>query len=55
MVLAWRGLRNMDQGVEVVSDPAVREAGQRQARKVHLLALLTTALSTGVFLALPVP
>jgi hypothetical protein len=53
VVLARRGARNLDRGVEAVSDPAVAGASRRQARKVHLMAVVTGVVATVLLLVLP--
>lgn len=53
MVLASRGQRDLDQGLEVVADPALAAAARRQARKVHVMAFISGLVSTAVFLAFP--
>jgi len=49
--LAARGLRDMDMGSEPITDRAELEQVRRQARTVHLKALVTAAVLT-VILAL---
>jgi len=51
--LASRGLRNMDQGNEQVSDSAEQKALRQQARKVYLESLAAAVLLTGAALAIP--
>lgn len=53
VVLARRGARNLDRGIEVVSDPAVVAASRRQAQKVTLLASVTAVVATLILLLAP--
>ena len=53
MKLAARGLRDMDQGLETITDRAELAQVRRQARKVHLQSFLTAALVTALLLAIP--
>jgi hypothetical protein len=50
--LAARGLRDMDEGPERVTDPEQRERSRREARKVHLGSAATALLLTAVALVL---
>jgi hypothetical protein len=43
----------MDQGEELIEDPAITRQIDRQARKVYIEAALTAALLTAIVLALP--
>lgn len=52
MRLAARGLRDLDGGAEPVRDAAERAAVARQARRVHVRALLTALAVTIVYLIL---
>jgi len=52
--LAARGTRNMDHGIETIEDPAERVQAQRQARRVHVLAVLSALAATAAIVALPV-
>jgi hypothetical protein len=47
--LAWRGLRDMDTGAEQVLDGRQRAAANRQARRVHLRAIVAAAAITLLF------
>lgn len=47
--LAWRGLRNMDEGAEHVVDARQRAAANRQARRVHLRAIASAAVLALLF------
>lgn len=51
--MASRGLRDMDGGVERITDAAVIEAVRRQARGVHLRSILTAVVVTAAALAVP--
>ena len=53
VALVARGQRNMDAGVETVSDPVVLEQLKRQARKVYLRSLLVAAVVTAAAVAAP--
>lgn len=53
MVLAARGARNLDTGIEVVADPTLASAARRQARRVHLLAAVTAVVATLLLTLLP--
>lgn len=53
MVLAARGLRNMDAGTESVEDAAERAELRRQARKVHVETLITATVLTAAVYFLP--
>ena len=54
-VLARRGARNLDRGIEVVSDPAVVAASRRQAQKVTLQSTVTAVVATLLLLLAPSP
>lgn len=53
VLLAARGARNLDGGVEAVDDEGERAALQRKARRVHVKALAFAAVGTAIALALP--
>jgi hypothetical protein len=53
VALAARGLRNMDQGSEPITDPAALAQVKAQARRVQVRALAAAAAITAVFVALP--
>jgi hypothetical protein len=53
VMLAVRRTRDMDQGEELINDPAITRQIDRQARKVYIEAALTAALLTAIVLALP--
>jgi len=53
VALAARGARNMDAGDEAVVDAAEREALRRQARRVHLRAIVAGAVLTALAVAAP--
>jgi hypothetical protein len=48
--LASRGLRDMDSGIESITDSVVEDALQRQARRVQWSALLAAAALTVLYL-----
>jgi hypothetical protein len=48
--LAARGLRDMDEGAEPITDPAERSRIRRQARIVHIKSLMTAAILTTLLL-----
>ncbi|HEX6133377.1 MAG TPA: hypothetical protein VFZ24_05425 [Longimicrobiales bacterium] len=50
MRLAARGLRDMDHGIEKVTDPTAITAARVQARRVHWRSALAAALLTALFL-----
>ncbi|HEX6307390.1 MAG TPA: hypothetical protein VFZ69_04325 [Longimicrobiales bacterium] len=50
MRLAARGLRDLDHGVESVTDPAAKLAARRQAWSVQWRSILAAALLTGLYL-----
>ncbi|HZD06296.1 MAG TPA: hypothetical protein VE173_15405 [Longimicrobiales bacterium] len=52
MALAARGRRDMDTGPEAITDPEALARVRRQARGVHLRALVTAAALTAVLLVL---
>lgn len=54
MVLASRGLRDMDTGPEAIADASEIAQVRRQARKVHTRALLVAAALVVVAVVLPV-
>ena len=53
MVLAARGLRDMDDGAHRITDRAELAEVRRQARKVHLETLAFAAILTALLVALP--
>ena len=53
MRLAARGRRDLDGGEEVVEDPFLLAQLRRQAREVHVEALLAGAALTGLALLIP--
>ncbi|MDY0002159.1 MAG: hypothetical protein RBU30_12750 [Polyangia bacterium] len=53
VALARRGVRNLDRGIEVVSDPAVVGASRRLANKVIIQAVVTATCATVLFLLIP--
>ncbi len=53
VMLAARGLRNMDAGNEAVTDGDMRQALNERSRRVYLWTLVVTLLITGILLALP--
>lgn len=53
VVLAARGVRNLDGGEEPIEAQAVETQLRAQARKVHLLSFFTAALLTLIFLLIP--
>lgn len=53
VTLARRGTRNLDHGIEVVSDPAVVAASRRQARKVTIVATVTAVVATLLLFLIP--
>ncbi|HEY8211089.1 MAG TPA: hypothetical protein VIG99_26580 [Myxococcaceae bacterium] len=53
MNLASRGLRNMDTGMEKVTDSLEVRALRQQARKVYLESLVAAVVLTAASLAVP--
>ncbi len=53
MALASRGQRDMDSGPETITDAAENDQLRRQARKVHVKALLVTAALVALVLMVP--
>gem|GEM_PF-1090957 len=53
MGLASRGLRDLDTGVEKVTDEAERAALMAQGRTVNLQSLAIAAVLTAIALAIP--
>ena len=53
MALASRGQRDMDTGPEVIADAAERAQVRRQARRVHVKALVLAAALVGLVLMIP--
>lgn len=53
MALASRGLRDMDQGQEVLNDADELARLRLQARNVHVKSLLLAAMLVGLVLLLP--
>src|SRR4029078_2365984 len=51
VMLAVRRTRDIDQGEELIEDPAITRQIDRQARKVYIEAALTAALLTAIVLA----
>jgi hypothetical protein len=52
--LASRGQRDMDDGAQPIADSEELAAVRRQARKVHVLALVAGLVLTSVAFAIPV-
>jgi hypothetical protein len=52
ILLAARGIRNMDDGNQAIADDDVRLALQQRARRVHLLAAATALLLTALLITL---
>jgi hypothetical protein len=50
--LAARGLRDMDNGAEPITDPAELSQIRRQARLVHMKSLTTAAILTTILILL---
>lgn len=48
--MALRGSRNMDDGIEEVTDAAIRAQVQKQARSVQIKAAITALALTAVTL-----
>jgi hypothetical protein len=48
--LASRGLRDMDEGVEVISDSTELQTVRQQARRIYLKSALTAAILTAIAL-----
>ena len=46
MILAGRGARNLDGGAEQVNDSDAATELRRQAKRIHVKAVLTAALLT---------
>jgi hypothetical protein len=53
VALVARGERNMDAGVETVSDPVELQRLRQQARTVYLRSLVVAAILTALALAAP--
>lgn len=53
MVLAARGSRDMDDGVEPLGDDALASALKRKALRIHLLSLSGAAGLTALWMILP--
>ena len=53
VMLAARGVRNMDAGNEPVTDALDRQALRRQSQNVHLWTVVLTLVLTAALLALP--
>lgn len=53
MSLAARGAREVGRGVEPIADPWLVGQLRRQAREVHVEAILVAALLTGLTLLIP--
>jgi hypothetical protein len=51
--LAARGAREAGKGVEPIADPGLIAQLRRQAREVHVEAVLVAALLTGLILMIP--
>jgi len=49
-VLAARGARNLDRGVESIEDHAIVSQARRQAYRIHIKAVVTAALLTALAL-----
>jgi hypothetical protein len=55
VALASRGQRDMDDGAQSITDSVELAAVRRQARRVHLYALVAGLLLTLVAFAIPAP
>jgi hypothetical protein len=53
VILAARGLRNLDSGEEKIEDETLIAGLRRQGRKVHAESVLTALLLTAPFLLIP--
>jgi hypothetical protein len=53
VMLAARGIRNLDAGEEEIADPTTMQQLRRQARKVYAESALAAVLLTAAVLALP--
>ena len=53
VVLAARGLRNLDLGNERVDDAAARRASTAQSRAMYLWTTVVTGIATTAFLLVP--
>jgi hypothetical protein len=55
VVLARKSARNLDRGIEVVTDPVVVAASRRMAARVQILAAVTATVATLLLVFVPAP